>query len=47
MTPYVKPARDLATLYTKITGRGLTVTTPAELQAALENLGSYRLGGYA
>lgn len=47
MTPYVKPPKDLAALYAKITSRGLTVTDPADLQSALENLGYYRLGGYA
>ncbi len=47
MTPYTKPAQSLGALQAKITGRGLVVAKPADLQAALENLGYYRLGGYA
>lgn len=47
MSVYGKPALDLAALYTKIAGRGLAVAVPADLEAALENLGYYRIGGYA
>ncbi|MCF7689085.1 MAG: Abi family protein [Cephaloticoccus sp.] len=47
MTAYGKPAMGLADLYAKIVGRGLTVATPVDLQAAVENLGYYRLAGYA
>lgn len=47
MIPYSKPAQSLADLYAKMAGRALTVANPADLQAALENLGYYRLGGYA
>lgn len=46
-TSFTKPARTLPELYAKITGRGLAVASPADLRYALENLGYYRLGGYA
>lgn len=47
MTSYAKPAKDLASLFAKISSRGLVVSNPADLQSALENVGYYRLGGYA
>ena len=47
MSLYAKPASSLPALYAKITSRGLSVENPDELKAALENLGYYRIGGYA
>jgi abortive infection bacteriophage resistance protein len=47
MIPFSKPAESLSALYAKMAARGLGVSTPADLQTALENIGYYRLGGYA
>ena len=47
MTLYAKPANSLPALYAKIVNRGLVVENPDELRAALENIGYYRIGGYA
>jgi abortive infection bacteriophage resistance protein len=46
-TLYAKPARSLPALLTKICSRGLHVTNPAELRSAMDNLGYYRIAGYA
>jgi len=47
MSLYAKPANSLPALYAKIVSRGLSVEKPDDLKTALENIGYYRIGGYA